>query len=77
MGVKHDENDGIENKQEQSQQSQPDVKAETTVNTIISTQQTLRGDLNPRWWLNLSPIILCRQLRRVFRLDISEFDNPQ
>ncbi|MDE6089775.1 MAG: hypothetical protein K2G41_03645 [Duncaniella sp.] len=34
MGVKHDENDGIENKQEQSQQSQPDVKAETTVNTI-------------------------------------------
>ena len=44
MGVKHDENDGIENKQEQSQQSQPDVKAETTVNTInFHTTDPSRG----------------------------------
>ena len=34
MGVKHDENDGTENKQEQSLQPQTEVKAETTVNTV-------------------------------------------
>ena len=33
MGVKHDENDGTENRQEQSQQ-QSDVKTETAVNTV-------------------------------------------
>lgn len=30
----HDENDSTENKQEQPWQSQPEVKAETVVNTI-------------------------------------------
>ena len=34
MGVRHDENDGTENKQEQSQQYQPEVKADTTVKTV-------------------------------------------
>ena len=44
MGVKHDENDGIENKYEQSQQSQPDVKAETTVNTVnVHTTDSPQG----------------------------------
>ena len=30
----YDENDGTENKQEQSQKSQTEIKAETTVNTV-------------------------------------------
>ena len=34
MGVNHDENDGTENKQEQSQKSQTEIKVETTVNTV-------------------------------------------
>ena len=34
LAPKHDENDGTENKQEQSPQPQPEVKAETTVNTV-------------------------------------------
>ena len=34
LAPKHDENDGTENKQEQSQQSQPAVKSETVVNTV-------------------------------------------
>ena len=34
MGVKHYENDGTENKHEQSQQFQPDVKAATEANTV-------------------------------------------
>ena len=33
-GVNHDENDGTENKQEQSRQSQPAVNSETVVNTV-------------------------------------------
>ena len=39
MGVKHDENDGTENKQEQSQQPQTEVEAETTVKTVNVTPQ--------------------------------------
>ena len=46
LAPKHDENDGTENKQEQSQRSQPDVKAETTVITEISIQPTLCRDVN-------------------------------
>ena len=34
LAPKHDENDGTEVKQEQTQQSQTEVKAETTVNTV-------------------------------------------
>ncbi|MDE6549459.1 MAG: hypothetical protein K2L22_10735 [Muribaculaceae bacterium] len=34
LAPKHDENDGTEVKQEQYQQSQPEVKAETTVNAV-------------------------------------------
>ena len=34
LAPKHDENDGTENKQEQSQQPQTEVKAETTVKTV-------------------------------------------
>ena len=33
-GVNHDENDGTENKQEQSQQPQTEIKSETTVKTV-------------------------------------------
>ena len=44
MGVKHDENDGTENKQEQSQQPQTEVKVETTVNTVnVHTTDTPKG----------------------------------
>ena len=64
MGVKHDENDGIENKHEQSQQSQPDVKAETTVNTVnVHTTDTPQGhkpsmvaEPQPRYPLPVSPM---------------------
>ena len=34
LAPKHDENDGTENKQEQSQQPQTEVKVETTVKTV-------------------------------------------
>ncbi|MDE7420242.1 MAG: hypothetical protein K2N35_08535 [Muribaculaceae bacterium] len=34
LAPKHDENDGTENKQEQSTQPQPEVRAETTVKTV-------------------------------------------
>ncbi|MDE6552088.1 MAG: hypothetical protein K2K98_03875 [Muribaculaceae bacterium] len=34
LAPKHDENDGIENKHEQSQQSHTEVNAETTVKTV-------------------------------------------
>ena len=34
LAPKHDENDATENKQAQSQQSQPDVKAETKANAV-------------------------------------------
>ncbi|MBD5239489.1 MAG: DNA methylase [Bacteroidales bacterium] len=41
LAPKHDENDGTENRQEQSQQPQPSVKADTTVNTVnIHTTDT-------------------------------------
>ena len=33
-GVAHDENGSTENKQEPSQKSQPEIKVETTVNTV-------------------------------------------
>ena len=39
LAPKHDDNDGTENKQEQSPQLQPDVNAETTVKTV-SVQTT-------------------------------------
>ena len=43
-GVNHDENDGTENKQEQSQQYQPEVKAETTVNAVnVHTTDSPQG----------------------------------
>ena len=43
-GVNHDENDGTENKQEQSQQPQLDVKAETAVNTVkVHSTDTPQG----------------------------------
>ena len=43
-GVNHDENDGTEVKQWQSQQPQPDVKTETTVNTVnVHTTDTPQG----------------------------------
>ncbi len=35
LAPKHDENDGTENKQEQSQQPQSAVKSETTTNTVV------------------------------------------
>ncbi len=35
LAPKHDENDGTENKQEQSQSSQTAVKPETTTNTVV------------------------------------------
>ena len=34
LAPKHDENDGTENKQEQSQQPQTEIKSETTVKTV-------------------------------------------
>ena len=43
----------------------------------MSTQPTLRRDINPRWWQNCNLVLQCRQVRRVFRLDITELDNPQ
>ena len=44
LAPKHDENDGTENKQEQSQQPQLEVKAETTVNTVnVHTNDTTQG----------------------------------
>ena len=44
LAPKHDENDGIENKQEQSRQAQPEVKAETTVKTVnVHTTDTPQG----------------------------------
>lgn len=39
LAPKHDENDGTEVKQEQSQQLQTEVKAEKTVNTVNVTLQ--------------------------------------
>ena len=43
-GVNHDENDGTENKQEQSQQPQTEVKAETAVKTVnIHSTDTPQG----------------------------------
>ena len=44
MGVNHDENDSTEVKQEQSQQPQTEVKAETRVNTVnVHTTDTPQG----------------------------------
>ena len=44
MGVKHDENNGTEVKQEQSLQLPPDVKVETVVNTVnVHTTDTPQG----------------------------------
>ena len=44
LAPKHDANDGIENKQGQSQQAQPEVKAETTVKTVnVHTPDTPQG----------------------------------
>ena len=41
---KHDENDGTENKQEQSTQPQTEVKAETTVKTVtVHTTDSPQG----------------------------------
>ncbi|MDE7440868.1 MAG: hypothetical protein K2M69_01715 [Muribaculaceae bacterium] len=41
---KHDENDGTENKQEQSPQPQTEVKAETAVNTVkVHSTDTPQG----------------------------------
>ena len=77
MGVNHNENDGTEVKQERCPQPQSEGNAETTVDTVNVHTITLRRDTNPQWLLNLSPVILCRQVRRVTRLDIPVFDNPQ
>ena len=77
MEVNHNENDGTEVKQEQSPQSQSEGNAETTVDTVNVYTTTLRRATNPQWLLNLSPVILCRQVRRVTQLDIPVFDNPQ
>ena len=74
LAPKHDENDGTEVKHEQSQQPKPEVKAETTVITEISIQQTFRRNINPQWLLNLNLIIQCRQVRCVIQLVIQEFD---
>ena len=52
MGGKHDENDGTENKQEQSQQSQPDVKAETSVKTVnvqTTDKSSIVAEPQPRY----------------------------
>ena len=76
-GVNHDENNGTEVKQGQSQQPQPEVKVETTVKTVNVHTTTLRRDISPRWLPNLNPVIQCRQVCRIFRLDTTEFDNPQ
>ena len=44
LAPKHDENDGTENKQEQSTQPQTEVKAEMTVNTVnVHTTDTPQG----------------------------------
>ena len=44
LAPKHDDNDGTENKQEQSPQLQPDVKAETTVKTVsVQTTDSQQG----------------------------------
>ena len=44
LAPKHDDNDGTEVKQEQSQQPQTEVKAETTVNTVnVHTTDTPQG----------------------------------
>ena len=44
MGVNHDENNGTENKQEQSQQPYTKVNAETTVKTVnVHTTDTPQG----------------------------------
>ena len=43
-GVNHDENDGTEVKHEQSTQPQPEVKTETTVNTVnVNSTDTPQG----------------------------------
>ena len=44
LAPRYDENDGTENKQEQSQQYQSEVKAETTVTTVnVHTTDTPQG----------------------------------
>ena len=44
LAPKHDENDGTENKQEQSQQPQTEVKTETAVKTVnVHTTDTPQG----------------------------------
>ena len=44
LAPRYDENDGTENKQEQSQQYQSEVKAETTVATVnVHTTDTPQG----------------------------------
>ena len=44
MGVNHDENDGTENKQEQSQQPQTEVNSTSAVNTVnVHTTDTPQG----------------------------------
>ena len=73
-GVNQDENDGTENKQKQSRQSQPDVKADTVVSMLMSTHQTFRRVISHRWRQSHNPVIPCRQVCRVFRLVIPKFD---
>ena len=44
LAPKHDENDGTENKQEQSQQPQTEVKVETTKTIDVNTPDTTQGN---------------------------------
>ena len=44
LAPKHDENDGTENKHEQTQRPQPDVKTETTINAVnVQTTYSPQG----------------------------------
>ena len=48
LAPRYDENDGTENKQEQSQQYQSEVKAETTV-TTVNVHTTDTPQVNGGW----------------------------
>ena len=75
MGVKHDENDGTENKQEQYPQQE--VKSETTVKTVKVHTTDIPQGYKPSMVAEPNLVIQWRQVRRVTRLDIPVFDNPQ